>query len=429
LRISRSFLIGSKIFLLLVSALLGQNQTKTIGFVHDGPWERNQQIRKQIESEIRSALGSRSVQFPEEKRKSGVWTRRSVARALDSLLSDPEVDLVITLGLLSSHEAVSRKTLNKPVIASRVVASPLLGIPIQESFGGRVSGIRNLCYLTLGGLDISPSIREFQRLLPFSRAAFLVSGAFKDLVPNLDSILSRELKESGISEPRIISVGNSVSQALSQIPRGTQAVIVTLLPQLDPEDFSLLLLSLRNRKMPTFSIGGNIFAQFGALAGLGPNDAINDFARQIGINTKRIFEGEEPSQLPVDLEADFRLAINVETATALGIGLTDDLQDSLLIFDTMNPGATSPSMTGLTKNPVPVFSTTTSKRQLSPKELKREQARIGSEIRRRIFNLAEFSAFDAISPKILGNSGITLLGYAYKEDLKSEIERVVRSIR
>ena len=116
-----------------------------------------------------------------------------------------------------------------------------------------------------------------------------------------DGILVSELKKSGIPQPQIIYVGNSINRAIGRIAQGTQAVIVSLLPQLDPEDYSVLLMTLKNRRMPAFSIGGNIFAQFGALAGLGPVDAINEFVARIGTNVKKIVDGEEAGEIPVDL--------------------------------------------------------------------------------------------------------------------------------
>ena len=49
-----------------------QAQT-TIGFVLDGPWERNQEARRQIEARIAEALGSPKVVFPAAKRVTGSW--------------------------------------------------------------------------------------------------------------------------------------------------------------------------------------------------------------------------------------------------------------------------------------------------------------------------------------------------------------------
>ncbi len=404
-----------------------QAQT-TIGFVLDGPWERNQEARRLIEAGIEEALGNPRVAFPAAKRVTGSWTRTSVASAFNRLIEDPDVDLVITLGLLSSHEAVLRGPMPKPVIASRVIGSEILDIPSKDSNVGRVSGVQNLTYITVEDLDLRQSITEFQKFGRFTKASILVSEAFRDLAPNLEGILQEELAKSGVSTSQVVFVGSSVVPALSAIAPSTQAVILTLLPQLDLEDYASLLGVLRNRRLPVYSVGGNIFAQLGALAGWGPADSVDEFAARIASNVVRIIDGDEAGELPVELSVKPRLAINVETAGVLGIGLSDEWQDALLVFNTLDLGTGSPSMMGMSDQ-VPTAAPRVSPQRLTQEQIKREQAKTAAEIRKRIFKLRNFSAFDAVSPKLVGVDEIVLLGYVYKPGLKRDLENAVGSIK
>jgi ABC-type uncharacterized transport system substrate-binding protein len=404
-----------------------QAQT-TIGFVLDGPWERNQEARRLIEAGIEEALGNPRVEFPAAKRVTGSWTRTSVASAFNRLIEDPDVDLVITLGLLSSHEAVLRGPMPKPVIASRVIGSEILDIPSKDSNVGRVSGVQNLTYITSEDLDLRQSITEFQKFRRFTKASILVSEAFRDLAPNLEGILQEELAKSGVSTSQVVFVGSSVVPALSAIAPSTQAVILTLLPQLDLEDYASLLGVLRNRRLPVYSVGGNIFAQLGALAGWGPADSVDEFAARIASNVVRIIGGDEAGELPVELSVKPRLAINVETAGVLGIGLSDEWQDALLVFNTLDLGTGSPSMMGMSDQ-VPTAAPRVSPQRLTQEQIKREQAKTAAEIRKRIFKLRNFSAFDAVSPKLVGVDEIVLLGYVYKPGLKRDLENAVGSIK
>ncbi len=412
---------------LLFAPAQAQDRT-VIGFVLDGPWERNQEARRLIEARIEEALGNPRVAFPAAKRVTGSWTLSSVASALNRLLEDPDVDLVITLGLLSSHEAVMRGPMPKPVIASRVVGSGVADVPSKDSAVGRVSGVQNLSYITLEDLDLRRSIAEFQKFRRFRKASILVSEAFRDLAPNLEGLLQKELATSGVSDSQVVFVGNSVVPALSAIAPNTQAVILTLLPQLDLEDYASLLGILRNRRLPVFSVGGNIFAQLGALAGWGPADAIDEVAARIASNVERVIRGEEAGDLPVELSVKPRLAINVETAGALGIGLGDEWQDALLVFQTLDLGTGSPSMMGMS-NQVPTEAPRVSSQRLTQEQIRREQAKTGAEIRKRIFKLRNFSAFDAVNPKLVGTNEIILLGYVYKPGLKRDLENAVGSIK
>jgi len=120
----------------IITPALAQKPRLWIGTITDGPWDRDQMILATFENEIRASVGnSHDVEFPDEKQLNGDWTSNGVKVALNELLADPEVDVIITLGLVSSYEAVKMKTLAKPVIATQVVAPeflevhPLAGLP------------------------------------------------------------------------------------------------------------------------------------------------------------------------------------------------------------------------------------------------------------------------------------------------------------
>ena len=78
----------------------------SIGVVVDGPWDRNDEIQDRFEQEIIALLsGDFDVRFPDQAQIDGGWTLEGVRNALDRLLEDPEVDLVLTVGVLGSVEA------------------------------------------------------------------------------------------------------------------------------------------------------------------------------------------------------------------------------------------------------------------------------------------------------------------------------------
>ena len=77
---------------------------KRIGIVFDGPWERNDEIRSLFQKEILDLMqGDYDVRFPRDKLIVADWTVGRVKAALDRLLADPEVDLVIASGVLASN--------------------------------------------------------------------------------------------------------------------------------------------------------------------------------------------------------------------------------------------------------------------------------------------------------------------------------------
>ena len=74
-----------------------------IGMVIDGPWGEENEMLKSIKREIvELTTGEFDVQF---KPLQADWTISEIRKAIDQLLADQEVDLIITLGSISSNEA------------------------------------------------------------------------------------------------------------------------------------------------------------------------------------------------------------------------------------------------------------------------------------------------------------------------------------
>ena len=142
--------------------ILAQLPVVRIGIVLDGPSERGDEVRPVFEREITIMLQEEfDVRFPPEKRLEADWTATGVQEAIDRLLSDPEVDLVLAVGVLSSNDLARRGPLPKPVFAPYVFSQGLQDIPSEilerplsrpgEVERIRVSGVPNLSYVAYGG--------------------------------------------------------------------------------------------------------------------------------------------------------------------------------------------------------------------------------------------------------------------------------------
>ncbi len=74
----------------------------------------------------------------------GDWTLDGVSKALDEVLSDDEIDIVLAMGVASSFLVSQRSDLPKPVIAPFVLDAEMQGIP----FNNGVSGVKLPAYKT-----------------------------------------------------------------------------------------------------------------------------------------------------------------------------------------------------------------------------------------------------------------------------------------
>lgn len=399
----------SLICLFLFSGTLAQKAVLRVGFIEDGPWERNQMVRATVEKEIRAALGNtHDVQFPEQKRIYGNWTRAEAAKALDWLLSDNSVDCIITLGILSSYEAAKRRSLSKPVIAAQVIAPDLLDIPSKQKDQELVSGVKNLSYVTPVAINFVQSMALYRQIVPFQRVTFLAMEALAQLFPELEADVKEELAELQLERIEVILLKDEIGAALKQISPDTDAVILTPLPQLPPGDLEKLVAALRDMKLPTFSLGQLEQIELGVMAGITAAHEVDLVAARVASNLRQIVDGAKAEDLPVGLGLEESLSVNNEALAALGIQLGATQTGGARQVEPGSSGSQSPSM--------------------SAGELEKRQLELAQKVQRELYRLSTYSAFDAINFQIQGTSKVILLGYAYQPTTKDGAERLVQKI-
>jgi len=284
----------------------------TIGVVTDGPYQRQVGQADLLLQEI-ELLASQDfeVAIPAGKQLQGDFTASSISAALDQLMADPEVDLVVALGPVASHVAVQYRDLAKPLVGFMVIDDDWQQAPRD----GDSSGVHNLNYIvTKNERDLA----ALQEVVPFTRVAILVEEAFIDAMPNALERARQDMQEYGF-EPVLVGVGRSVDTALQQIPADVDAVYITPLIQLANDDFGSLVAGLTERGLPSFSWWGEFEVRAGVLATRTPDDFQQRVVRRAALNIQRILLGDDAGDLPVDYPATVRLSINMVTAQALGI--------------------------------------------------------------------------------------------------------------
>ena len=291
----------------------------TVGVVLDVPWERNPEVRGAFEGEILDLVGGDiDIRFPEDKRRLADFSLAGVASAVDGLMGDAEVDVILTMGPVASTYAARLEAFPKPLVAVFVIDPEVQGIPTATNDEGeRVSGVTNLNYVTFPS-NVEQSVRRLREITPFRRLTFLTSEGLAEAVPALEENLQSGVQGLDL-DPSMVRVGASVEAAIAAIPGDTEAVYVYPLIQLPPGDFNRLVQALIERRLPAFSYWGRREVELGLLASLFATEEFDRLGRRIALNVQRILSGEEAGGLPVDFARRVRLSLNVETARAIGV--------------------------------------------------------------------------------------------------------------
>ena len=312
------------------SLIWAQLPVVRFGVALDGPSEHNAQIVEVFEQEIAAVLeGEYQIVFSPKNRLEADWTAEGVKRVVDRLIADPEVDQLLTLGVLGSSDVGLRSSLPKPVFAPFVLDPQIQGIPFEslerhlpdgEIERVSVSGLANLSYVTLGG-DLVRQVKALRDIAPFSRLTILQMRALSQAIPDLESRLESLLRPLGL-EIATVAVGSSVDQALSAIPENTEAVFVSPLLELSSSGFDRLVKALIQRRLPSFSSWGRIEVEKGLLATLWSEQNHVRRARRLALNILQVLDGVLASELAVEFVRSERLTLNLATARAIGFSPT-----------------------------------------------------------------------------------------------------------
>lgn len=299
------------LLLCIPSVALAARQV-TVAILSDGPWATTQAVRKQIIQESTALTeGEFLVRFPKDKQRVGDWSRDTARQQLTEALADPEVDLVISLGLISSVEAANRPNLPKPVIAPITVDREVQRFPYRNG----VSGKTNFTYIAAPSAT-RRDLKAFYELMPFRHLALLVNRSYLEALSGVD-IVKQMARETGF-RLTVIPVSGNPGKALEAIPANADAVYVTPLPQMTEQGFSFLVEGLKQRRLPSFSLLGRPEVTKGLMATVAQQTKLQQLARRTALNIQRILLGEKASELPVPIDQTEQLVINMKTARAVG---------------------------------------------------------------------------------------------------------------
>ena len=285
-----------------------------IGIVLDGPTSRPIFSRDQVRAEIAALLeGEWQVVLGEETTVRGDWTLAGARRALAAQLADERIDLVVTLGVLSSHAAAGFDSLPKPVVAALVADPALQGFPLENG----ASGKRNFTYLT-DFRSIEEQLLAFGKAVPIEHLAILADVDILAAMPRLSAVKREQAREALGAHVEIVPVSDSLQPVYERLERA-DAVFVTPLNRFDSDEMRGLAEALIELGLPSFSMLGGEELDYGLLMSFGGDEQASIAAtRRIALDVQRMLLGDDAADIPVKLNHVPRLNINMAVAARIG---------------------------------------------------------------------------------------------------------------
>jgi len=287
-----------------------------IGVVLDGPGVDNIHLLERFKNEITGITeGEFKVLFPEKKTITGNWIPEDINNAVTRLLHDPEVDMLLALGIVASHQFCCRFDISKPVVAAFVVDAEVQQLPSKGSGTGRPF----LNYVS-NPAPIQRDLSVFLKMVDFEKVTVLVGKPFMEAIPNLEEQFLEAVKILGL-EIKLISVEESAEEALGSLGKTTEVVYFGPMLNFPQDEFLKLVNGLAERGIPSFSVMGCKEVDEGVLGGLRPRNEVEKRARHVARNVQRILRGEKAENIPIQFPLDERLCLNTETLQTLGFSL------------------------------------------------------------------------------------------------------------
>jgi outer membrane protein TolC len=297
----------------LAAAPASPDPRVVVAVLADGPTQMDPLPASLLLEEAGAVLGADTrVEMPERLRRNGGWTIAGINAALDALLADPEVDVVVTIGLISSNQAAHRAALPKPVIAA-AVADPLLeGYPLVDGRSGR----SNFTYIA-DFLGLKPQLDSFLKMTRAKHLAAAVDELLLATMPELTQ-LARQLEADLGVRITLVPAGTSAAGIINALPADVDAVFVTPLLRTPVAEQQQLARQLQQRRLPSMAMSRAEVEAGLMMANTGNRADYQRVARRIALDIQRIHGGENAAQLEVALVVQPRLVINMQTARDIG---------------------------------------------------------------------------------------------------------------
>ena len=285
-----------------------------IALIKDGPIQKEFLSEQEVKKEIVDLLGNEfAVNFTPPERTTADWTIEGIRRVIQQNYSDPNVDLVVTLGVVSSNEIAARKNFPKPTIAAVTIDPAAQRFPIDNNRSAK----NNFTFIA-DIKDAGSEVSFFRDFVGVSKFAVLIEPLLAKSWPEFSSMLERASKDYQVEFIQV-PVSGDPSKIVDAIPDEAEAVLVGPMSQYSRQQVKNLAQKLIARKLPSYTFIGEQGVEDGFLVTTNQmNQSRFQMARRIAINIQRILLGTNAKDLQVNIQFTSRVIYNQATGLAIG---------------------------------------------------------------------------------------------------------------
>jgi outer membrane protein len=332
--VKQKILVGLLLLVLCIpqSGWAAPKRHLTLGLVADQTGGDMAEFLAMVHREIDALAGVRyTYTLGETKGGSINWSAERALALYQELVADPEVDLIVTLGVVSSSVITKAGSYPKPVVAVGIIDPELQGVKKGDEDR---SGIPNLTYIHFNR-SILRDLTLFHSLVSFKEVGLVFDPSVTDVMKKKKGILSKA--HQGELGYRVVSSGKGVNGMLAELD-GVDAVYIGYMGAQEETGRLALVKVLNQMKIPTF--GSSIRdVREGMLAAGAPDGTTGRMARRVALDFDGWVGGDKLSELAVDLDFKEALTINMDTARDIGFSPSfAALSQAELLGDLEPPG-------------------------------------------------------------------------------------------
>ncbi|MGD9931949.1 MAG: TolC family protein [Mangrovibacterium sp.] len=316
--------------LLLIPTTIQAQSSLNIGILKDENINEFELLSNQLKLEIEALTESGDrVAF---KEVTSAWNYEVATQHLQTFFSDPNIDIIITLGFLSSDAAARLSFYPKPVIATAILDQELQKLPTGTDQG---SGTDNFSYIE-SWIRLKSDLLDFHNVFNFKHLAIILPQAIYEQFAPVSQLLKSETNAFDVI---FVPVGGG-GQVSPRLPSNIDAAFVFPLIQHSQPEIEYFFAELNNQQIPSLAISGIRYLENGATLTFTPQFTFQQVARQVAVRILKVSKGTTLADLPSTITELERVpVVNMES-----LRLTDKfpkwsvLENAVLLNVTKIPG-------------------------------------------------------------------------------------------